>query len=221
MKALIERIYKNFCNNRDYTREQFERDYGRPEPFAFLDQMIPEFKAILDIFAIGELKSALEIGQWEGAGLYYMLKHSPPDAKIYGLDEVQSRLKDWTKWDVDTSKLTLIEGDSTQPSVVQKVTNIVGELDYLFIDGCHYFDAVMQDYYNYGKLVKQGGIIMIHDINSCACNMVHVSRAWQLIKNKHSFTREFILNPLPDFMPKEESDKYSMGHYGIGLIYKE
>ena len=221
MKALIERIYKNFCNNRDYTREQFERDYGRPEPYAELYQVMPEFKSILEIFRQGNFKSVLEIGQWEGAGLFYWLKHSSPDARVYGIDPVQPRIKDWSKWDIDTTKLTLIDGDSTQPEIIESVSKLVGELDFLFIDGCHYYDAIVSDYNNYGKLVKKGGIIVIHDINCPACKRIHVCKAWQEIKVKHSFTKEFILNPFPDFMEEPIPPEYSMGHYGIGLILKE
>lgn len=43
----------------------------------------------------------------------------------------------------------------------------IANIDYLFIDGDHQYDAVKQDFEDWYPLVKKGGIISIHD---SACN---------------------------------------------------
>jgi hypothetical protein len=45
--------------------------------------------------------------------------------------------------------------------------NNIAKIDYIFIDGDHQYDAVKQDFEDWYPLVKEGGIISIHD---SACN---------------------------------------------------
>lgn len=38
------------------------------------------------------------------------------------------------------------------------------QIDFLFIDGDHSYEAVLQDYQSWGKFVKPGGYIVLHDV---------------------------------------------------------
>lgn len=94
---------------------------------------------------------------------------------------------------------TYIQGDSTASDIVN-LFNINKNLqfDVLFIDGGHYYDSVSQDYYNYGKFVKSGGIIAFHDIvesEEHKAQNVGVYKLWKELKNNFQHI-EIIKPPL-------------------------
>lgn len=102
-------------------------------------------------------------------------------------------------------KLTLICGDSTDQDTVNKAT-ILGPYDLIFIDGGHSYETVKKDFNNFSKILKNDGVIVIHDIFSDT--VLGVPKYWKEIKKvfkkKYSF-HEFYDN-------KQEF------HYGIGVI---
>ena len=79
-------------------------------------------------------------------------------------------------------------------------------LDYLSIDGDHTYEGVKRDFELYAPLVRQGGIIALHDIvehpPALECE---VSRFWNQIKSQYRHT-ELIEDP-------------QQGWAGIGLLY--
>tara|TARA_B110000977_G_C10998571_1_gene462871 strand:- start:154 stop:714 length:561 start_codon:yes stop_codon:yes gene_type:complete len=60
-------------------------------------------------------------------------------------------------------KYHLIKGKSED--VVEDFENLNLEIDYLFIDGDHSYQGVMNDYNNYLKFVKKDGIIVFDNYN--------------------------------------------------------
>jgi cephalosporin hydroxylase len=60
-------------------------------------------------------------------------------------------------------KYHLIKGKSED--VVEDFKNLNLEIDYLFIDGDHSYQGVMNDYNNYLPFVKKGGIIVFDNYN--------------------------------------------------------
>lgn len=79
-------------------------------------------------------------------------------------------------------------------------------LDYLFIDGDHTYEGAKRDFELYAPLVRQGGIIALHDIAehppALGCE---VSRFWKKIKSQYRHT-EIIKDP-------------QQGWAGIGVLY--
>jgi predicted O-methyltransferase YrrM len=76
----------------------------------------------------------------------------------------------------------------------------------LFIDGDHSYDGVRQDFEMYAPLVRPGGLVAMHDINTLAEDH-HVWRYWGEIKERHR-TEEII------------ADR-STNKYGLGLVWME
>jgi predicted O-methyltransferase YrrM len=74
------------------------------------------------------------------------------------------RVPDWDHWarDFETS-LHMIQVLSYQPEVVHHAEQL-GPYDFLFIDGDHTYDSVRKDWDNYSPMVREGGIIALHDI---------------------------------------------------------
>ena len=98
--------------------------------------------------------------------------------------------------------LTLIPADSHAPRTLQLVEGKfpASNIDFLFIDGDHSYDGVMNDYEMYGPLVRKGGLIAFHDIADHAPEMsCHVREAWLDIVSAGDFTEKWeFLDPTPD-----------------------
>jgi len=65
------------------------------------------------------------------------------------------------------------------------------EIDFLFIDGDHTYEGVLQDFEMYSPLVKRGGIIAFHDINDTQKHRdrnVYVGKLWDELKDDPRFT---------------------------------
>lgn len=107
------------------------------------------------LLTVGELKpkKILEIGVHTGYNLENFAK-AFPGADLYGIESETQHLvfKDFT----------LIEGDSTDPEIIEKAA-AAGPFDFIFIDGDHVYETVKADWENYSKLVRPGGAVGFHD----------------------------------------------------------
>jgi cephalosporin hydroxylase len=62
----------------------------------------------------------------------------------------------------DSPRWRFILGDSQQEETFAKVCN--HEYDVLYIDGCHTYEATLHDLMTYSKLVRPGGLVLVHDV---------------------------------------------------------
>lgn len=137
---------------------------------------------------VGEIqpKVIVEIGTWRGYSMEVWKKAFEPEILI-GLEKTESEIDPELR-----DKFNFIIGDSQQTETQFKV---LGELkgrqiDFLFIDGDHNYEAVKRDYTLYAPLVRKGGIIAFHDtaLNSNEYRMagVDVQRFWNQLVGKPS-----------------------------------
>jgi len=151
-------------------------------------------------------KTILEIGVDKGGSMNLFLNFAPEDALYVGVDNQ-------TQFVIPkehSQEKILIEADSLLDSTVTKVKEVIGimEVDFLFIDGNHEEEAVKSDYAKYSPLVRKGGLIAFHDINT-SLNQEHckgIKKLWQELKETNK-TEEFI---------NTEAEV----HFGIGLLIK-
>lgn len=69
---------------------------------------------------------------------------------------------------LDRHGAVVVEGDSHAEDTLLTLAAVLAEwglpLDFLMIDGDHTYDGVRSDYEMYGPLVRDGGLVALHDI---------------------------------------------------------
>lgn len=80
-----------------------------------------------------------------------------------------------------------------------------GSLDFVYIDGNHNFDYVMQDIIEWSKKVKKGGIIAGHDYSDGA--HVGVKDAVDLYVKHHFLKLELLNVPNATCIPRDSDDQ--------------
>lgn len=133
------------------------------------------------------VKNILEIGAFDG-GSSYGLKHFAENMVTMDFipkcrfDQVPFQSLNWT----------YIGGDSHDPSFRQKASDFLGgTVDVLMIDGDHTYAGALQDYHEYKHLVREGGIIIFHDIMDTEAHREQgcfVHDTWKEVKELNEFT---------------------------------
>lgn len=107
-----------------------------------------------------------EIGTADG-GTNFLLTHAIPTTKfMLGIDLYVKRKARLSYFAEGKVSVSFIDGSSYEPSSVSKAEEIIGDkkLDLLFIDGDHTYEGVSKDFFEYKKFVREGGLIVFHDI---------------------------------------------------------
>lgn len=163
-------------------------------------QGLRPFQEPLEILALARLvqsrhpKCIVEIGTAKGGTLFVWCRTNPEAEKIVsidlpggpyggGYDRRREKLYKEMVSDRPQMPLFLLRADSHSPQTLDKVRKILAGnlIDFLFIDGDHTYQGVSQDFHLYAPLVRQGGIIALHDIRTRDQNSASygVSRFWE------------------------------------------
>lgn len=110
----------------------------------------------------------LEIGT-HNAGSIMTVMQSKYKTSFFGLD-LWNRQSDMVIADSNINKnnkhnhsYELIKGDSMKDDVFNRVKKRCPQIDFLFIDGGHMYNNVINDFERYAKLVTKNGIIVFDD----------------------------------------------------------
>ncbi len=168
---------------------------GPPAPVPIL-QWEAEFEVLLELYRRLEPANVLEIGTYHGGTLYHWLQNTArPGAKIVTVDSYAVGVDNrhlYDDWNVNDTRLVVMEGDSHDPALVESVRLLHGPFDFVFIDAGHYYKEVRRDWDNYRPMVKPGGMICLHDIlTHPAWPSIEVGRLWDEIK-KDNLTFEIV-----------------------------
>jgi len=164
-------------------QEKIKKEKKRDE-LTYFQSLEDYFQFSNEIFGVHQIKSEIisflefanleqpqhvcEIGTACG-GTNFLLSQSLTSIKLMiGVDlyvKNKSQLQYFSK---DSQQVIFINGSSYADRTVDKVRSILADkkLDVLFIDGDHNFDGVKQDFLKYKHLVRDGGLIVFHDIVS-------------------------------------------------------
>lgn len=101
-------------------------------------------------------------------------------------------------------RVTYLNGSTTDPKTLARVERLLGgePLDLLFIDGDHSFEGVRSDFLTYRHLVRPGGLIAFHDIQSDGREQGKggkeysggVPTMWRLVRDRYPSV-EFVDDP--------------------------
>jgi cephalosporin hydroxylase len=161
-----------------------------------------------------------EIGLRHGGNSFMFLRKLQQVELYLGMDLVLENVNKLKFYRRTGQKMHLLEGNSQLSAVVNKGRKCLHgrQFDFLFIDGDHEYDGVLEDLLQWYSLVKPGGLIAFHDIVADEETKTGirpkgsqlwgggVHKLWGKIK--------------PHFPHKEFVDDWGQGGFGIGVITK-
>lgn len=147
----------------------------------------------------------IELGYGDG-GLAWALRQLPTEPTVLSVtlpNPVTAAHRT-----ASTQRQHIIAGDTQDPATYHAVVQWLGgdEADLLIIDADHKYESARQDWLDYSPLVKDGGLIMFHDIAmAVGYPDVQVHRFWAELKAEY-ITTEIVSDP--------------SGLAGIGLVWR-
>jgi predicted O-methyltransferase YrrM len=163
-------------------------------------------------------RNVVEIGTARGGTLYMWGQACADDATLVSVDLPggnfgggyrNCRTPLYQLFARANQKLHLLRADSHASSTCEHVSTLFddGKVDFLYIDGDHTYEGVKKDFIQYGKLVRPGGIIAMHDIRYTPVSPeTQVFRLWDQIK-QHCNVTELV------------NDKDQTSVMGIGVVH--
>lgn len=145
-----------------------------PAPPVKALQSTDEFGALWDFVADRPHQRVLEIGSAYGGTLWWW-SWLPRITTLVSVDlpsrdpkvrpRALSARKQWSAWFAERMAMRFVEfrGTSHDPLLVGEVTDQVGPVDVLFIDGDHTPSGVRMDWELWSPLVRRGGTVAFHD----------------------------------------------------------
>ncbi|MDQ7785108.1 MAG: class I SAM-dependent methyltransferase [Desulfomonilaceae bacterium] len=196
---------------------QAERKYGDPVEVSYKFRGLPpartiepcqiewELKRLVQIVRTEAPKVICEIGTDHGGTLYCWAKAAAPDALVISIDLprlYRKTLNRFFRSFVSAGQtIHFVRANSQDDACLAEVKRILDgrKIDFLFIDGDHSYEGVKSDFLMYSKLVRDGGLIALHDIveHSMDRNRCDVERFWHELKPLHACT-ELIARPGQD-----------------------
>jgi len=135
-----------------------------------IDLKIGRFKDIPRLFAELGFKKGAEIGVYRGLYSKYLLRYIP-GLELVGIDlwEIYPGYKDYSSTDIVEAHNEAIKVYKDKGVLIQGWSNEVAKtipdesLDFVFIDGNHAYEYVVEDIALWSKKVRKGGIVYGHD----------------------------------------------------------
>ena len=114
----------------------------------------------------------VEIGCYAGGSACLMLQR--PNTKVISIDLGQPIPKETVYFNVQklnkfNNSYNYLEGDSQTYEMVGRLKELTNEIDILFIDGDHSYQAVINDFVLYEGFIKSGGYIIFDDYRDEGC----------------------------------------------------
>lgn len=171
-----------------------------------------EFNELLRVFKSLKPRKVLEIGSLYGGTLQQFMEAAEPGAFFVSvdlltplggkprIDQMQGHDYLFYEWAEEFGhKFRMLERDSGDSQTAETVRHILGEIDFMFIDGDHTTEGLKRDIALYLPMLKAGGVAAFHDIE-----IESVKNVWTALKIGNK-TQEFIIRK---------------AGCGIGVLYK-
>ena len=182
-------------------------------------QVRSEIEELLNRVEGDHPRTILEIGTANGGSLFLFTRAAHDQATIVSVDlpggsfgggYAASRVPLYAAFARAEQQVELIRADSHDPATRKHVERILEgrPVDFLFIDGDHALEGVRADFELYTPLVREGGLIAMHDIVPGSRDMVGgVPDFWRGVKERHE--------------GEEIVADWNQGGSGIGVLRKQ
>ena len=171
-------------------------------------QNLEEIRAAIEYIEPEHPRCFCEIGTANGGTNLLVSQSIPSITTIIGLDLFIMNRRLLRLLARRDQMIHFINGSSYDEATFERVRTLLGQqpIDLLFIDGDHRYDGLKRDFLLYSQLVREGGLIMFHDIvpdhgsrfgrptSNCAGD---VPLFWNQLK-PHFRHREFVRDPEQD-----------------------
>lgn len=152
--------------------------------YKFAFDRTPSIQLVDYLLTLGNDILGCEVGVWRGENISHMIEKCPNIKNIIAIDPYKA-YEDWGGYVsqdlVDEAKQTAIKNINSvdglskvsfvELSATEAANNISdNSLDFVFIDGDHSFECAYEDFKNYYKKVKSGGIFAGHDYSLSGVN---------------------------------------------------
>jgi predicted O-methyltransferase YrrM len=185
---------------------------GVIRPFQLRDEIL---RLLTEVQKLNPLR-VLEVGTANGGTLFLLSQVAHPQATILSIDLPGGdfgegyawwRMPLYRRFARKEQTMHLVRGDSHSPQTLRRVREALGgcALDLAFIDGDHSYAGVRSDFETYGALVRQGGLVVFHDIAAPADPAIQVPRFWNEVKQGYRHL-ELVGHP-------------GQEGYGLGVLY--
>lgn len=179
-----------------------------------------EIVSLLDYVAATKPKTVGEIGLKHGGNSFMFLRKLENATLYLGMDLVLNNISKLRYYRRSSQEIHTLEGNSQLTAVVNKAERILNgrKFDFLFIDGDHEYNGVLEDLIQWYSLVRPGGLIAFHDI-------VPDEEAKTGIRPKNSLiwgggVYRFWAQIKDHFEHKEFVKDWEQRGFGIGVIHK-
>ena len=182
-------------------------------------QVRSEIAELLQFLETRRPERVLEIGTARGGTFFLLSRVASEEARLITLDLPNGLFgADSYPWRANLvrslghgrQKIHALRADSQTAETFASVRKLLGGnmLDLLFIDGDHRHEGVKTDFSTYAALVREGGLIALHDIVPGEEKYVGgVPDFWREVKQGRR-VHEFV-------------EDWEQGGYGIGLLEKD
>ena len=165
-----------------------------------------EVELLLEFLKGMPFRNVVEIGTARGGMFFALCQVALPNANVISLDMMGGNFgaRDYIETEGDLARmkafgkpkqnLYFVRQDSHKAVTLNRVKKIIGKepIDLLFIDGDHTYEGVRKDWEMYGPLVRDGGLVLFHDIVTHDSHLnCHVDQLWAELKRENE-TWEFI-----------------------------
>jgi predicted O-methyltransferase YrrM len=179
-------------------------------------QLPGEIESLLQLVKPLELRTVLEIGTARGGTLFLLATVASDDALLVSVDlplgrfgggYAKPRRRIYRAFGRRDQQVKLLQADSHERDTRERVRRMLGQraVDLLLIDGDHTYEGVRLDVHDYAPLVREGGLIVLHDIAPGDENDVGgVPRFWQELKGTIGVV--------------EMVEDWHQGGFGLGVV---
>jgi len=215
-RRAVRRVVASRPSIEDALEFAYSFQFGGFDTLIRPSQVPSEIEALLRQVSALRPKTVLEIGTYRGGTLFLFATVAEDDALLVSIDLPMERFgegyakrrgKLYRAFARSGQRIELLRQHSHDPPTVAAVARILGGrlVDLLFIDGDHSYEGVAADFRLYSPFVRDGGLIVFHDIVPGKEEHVgEVPRFWQELKASGVVT-EFV-------------DDWEQGGYGLGIL---